>query len=139
VNQEELAKERIISQQRTAIINYAKKVGATDNEAENLADNKDFSYVQKIEHCLNSIDNEIEQPANVIKAFAKSTKPVGALGTEDLISEDSPKNSSEAVVKVKKDLGLKGQAAMDKALELYPSAFENRLKRFKRQAQGYTD
>jgi len=130
---DKLQKEVALGTKRSKIIGFAKGVGASEKEATELADNKDLSYEEILEHCLNF---KGEHSANMTKGF-KGTNPVGDQGTDDLIK--GPNNEFEAIKKVKTEYKLEGPKAVAKAKELYPEAFAARFKQLKRRVQGYDD
>lgn len=126
--QKELRESTVIQTNYNKIYTSAKSFGASHEEADKLAKDSEKTHEQKLDECLS---NAMTFKNNATKAF-KGTKPSGSLDTDELLDnddsqEDKPKNRSEAVVKVKKDLNLKGREAVVKAEELYPEAC-NRLK-----------
>jgi len=105
------------------ILNTAKSFGIDEAEATKLANDSSLSYEEKLEKCLNYAVNFKSNISNVLE---NGTKPVGNLSNDDLTDNKVFNNGNDAVKSVEKEFGISGKEAFNKAMLLYPEAFQKR-------------
>ena len=97
-------------------------------DAANLSNDPSMTYEQKLEALITNAASFSAEAMNVLTANA----PVGSIPNGGNVpvgtpAANAPKNSSEAVLAVKKEFGIKGMEAVNKAKLMFPDVFNKRM------------